>query len=349
MFLTTNYNINKTHDLLTNRTNITVSHNNCPHQIILYNTKNTIENTKQQLKKQHVLYQVLPFHSGFHSPLFNEFVAPHQTHFTNLPIQTPTIPLWSTTNTKPYSNEPDNIHSTTVTHLTKPIRFQKIVKKLYKDNIRCFVQIGPNNLTNFINDTLRNQPHLTVTTINDHHSTLHQLQQLRYTLITSGLQLEPTTILPTQITPPPTSNVPLSLKIPLISIEHDLPILTPTSTPTDLITIDDPIIQKFNHILHNVITTNSAVIDTYHSKLTPTETNDTPTHNDQKNTRTLSIDTYPTLINHTFFHQPTNWPHMTNRFPIVPLTMIIEMIIETKQTLTPEQYIVSVQHLRTYK
>ena len=60
--------------------------------------------------------------------------------------------------------------------------------------------------------------------------------------------------------------------------------------------------------------------------------------------RRLSRPARPLLL-----RQPDGWPNMLDRFPVVPLTMLIEMMMDAGSSLCPTQTVVGLEHLRAYK
>src|SRR6266571_4436167 len=74
---------------------IAISHDNCPHQVIFCGADASVDTALARLGAGGVLCQKLPFRSGFHSPLFAPFLAPHRDNFARLPMQAARLPLWS--------------------------------------------------------------------------------------------------------------------------------------------------------------------------------------------------------------------------------------------------------------
>ena len=51
--------------------------------------------------------------------------------------------------------------------------------------------------------------------------------------------------------------------------------------------------------------------------------------------RTVSTATDPALLDHCFYRQPAGWPTVADRFPVVPMTMMIEMMLDAARALGP--------------
>ncbi|MEJ7731312.1 MAG: hypothetical protein WKG00_19120 [Polyangiaceae bacterium] len=39
--------------------------------------------------------------------------------------------------------------------------------------------------------------------------------------------------------------------------------------------------------------------------------------------RRISVETHPELVDHSFYRQPGGWPEMEDRYPVVPMTMLM--------------------------
>ncbi|MEZ4238077.1 MAG: beta-ketoacyl synthase N-terminal-like domain-containing protein [Myxococcota bacterium] len=121
---------------------IAVSHDNCPHQVILCGHSEPVGTARERLLADGVLCQILPFRSGFHSPLFAEYLAPHAANLEALELRLPHTPLWSATTVSPYPSEPEAVRALVLEHLVAPLRFRELVRTLYDAGARVFVQLG---------------------------------------------------------------------------------------------------------------------------------------------------------------------------------------------------------------
>jgi phosphopantetheinyl transferase len=65
--------------------------------------------------------------------------------------------------------------------------------------------------------------------------------------------------------------------------------------------------------------------------------------------RTLSIDTFPEVRDHTFFRQPPGWPTLSDLHPVVPMTTSIELMKEAAEELVPERTVIALEGVRAYR
>src|SRR5262249_2783848 len=114
------------HRALQGLSDIALSHDNCPHQVVLCGIAASIDMAIGRLEKNGVFCQRLPFQSGFHSPLFTAYVGPHRENFSRLDLRAPRETLWSATTCAMYPRAPDEIRNLAVEHLVRPVRFREL-------------------------------------------------------------------------------------------------------------------------------------------------------------------------------------------------------------------------------
>ncbi|OWY58719.1 hypothetical protein B7486_78460, partial [cyanobacterium TDX16] len=121
---------------------IAVSHDNCPHQSVLCGTDAAVQQALARLGEQRVLGQVLPFRSGFHSPLLEPYLEPARRDVQRTPLAEPDLPVWSATTVAPYPDDPDEVRDLVIRHLVEPVRFRPLAERLHAEGVRAFVQVG---------------------------------------------------------------------------------------------------------------------------------------------------------------------------------------------------------------
>ncbi|MEJ7731311.1 MAG: acyltransferase domain-containing protein, partial [Polyangiaceae bacterium] len=141
---------------------IAVSHDNCPHQVILCGRDADCDTAVERLHAAGVLSQKLPFRSGYHSPLFADFVGPHRRVLAEVSFVSPRVPVWSATTCCPYPAAPEAVRELAVEHLLQPVRFREVTEALWDDGARVFVQVGTGSLVGFADDTLKGRAHLCI-------------------------------------------------------------------------------------------------------------------------------------------------------------------------------------------
>ncbi len=316
---------------------IAVSHDNCPHQSILCGRRDRVRIAVERLGQRGVLCQELPFRSGFHSPLFAEYLAPHRRHLAALALQRPRVPLWSATTCEPYPDDPDAIRALAIEHLVAPVRFRELVLALHARGVRAFVQLGVGSLVGFVDDTLRGRDHVAIAAASAQHSGLSQLARVSAALFVEGFAAE----LELASGPAARPMMPLELGAPLVRLGGAIPTLARASTaPADHAGISDPVVAELLATLDEAAAASRAVVDAYRAKARPDRA---------VVRRTLSVEAVPALIDHCFYRQPPAWPSIADRYPVVPMTMTIGMMIDAARELAPGHVAIAVEDVRAFR
>ena len=167
-----------------------VSHDNCPHQSVVCAPEPAVAEILARAKAAKVLAQVLPFRSGFHSPLFAPHVAALADQFGTIPVVAATVPMWSATSVAPYPDDPDQARTLAGRHLVEPVRFRELAEALVDDGVRVFVQVGTGSLTGFLDDTLRDHDVLTISANVAKQTGIGQLRRVAAALWSSGVDVD---------------------------------------------------------------------------------------------------------------------------------------------------------------
>ncbi|HEY1555387.1 MAG TPA: beta-ketoacyl synthase N-terminal-like domain-containing protein [Kofleriaceae bacterium] len=309
---------------------ISVSHDNCPHQSILCGRRESVRAALERLGARGVLCQELPFRSGFHSPLFGEYLAPHRAHVAELALQKPRVPLWSATTAAPYPDEPARIRALAIDHLVQPVRFRELIENLYADGVRAFVQLGVGSIAGFVEDTLRGRDHLAISAASAKRPVHEELRRVRVALWTEGFVDARRT--------EPRAGAPLQLAAPLVRLGASVPPLSLSAPATAR--PDDPILAELLATLDEAASASRAVVDAYRAGQRPHAITVR---------RTLSADSDPALLDHCFYRQAAGWPTISDRYPVVPMTMTIAMMIDAACRLQPERVAIAVEDVRAYR
>ncbi|MGH3687045.1 MAG: acyltransferase domain-containing protein [Pseudonocardiaceae bacterium] len=303
---------------------IVVSHDNCPHQSIICGEEAVVAAVLDQLWARGVTGQVLPFRSGFHSPMLAPYLDRILDAFAVLPVRSPTIPVWSATTVGPYPDDPAGIRDLAARHLLEPVRFGPLVRRLYETGVRAFVQVGTGSLPGFVADALEGSAHLAMTANTAKRSGLDQLRRVVAALWVEGW-------------------APLLDRLS-------------TSSPAQPSSARHPVLAEFDAVLREAT---AAARDVVHC-WTAVDCSDTvdcgdtaPTRSAPRThaltTRVLSLDTMPYLADHCLIRQPAGWPEATDRYPVVPLTTMLELMVEAARDLVPGRTVVGVRDVRALR
>ncbi|MET8803534.1 beta-ketoacyl synthase N-terminal-like domain-containing protein [Streptomyces sp. NPDC004546] len=165
---------------------IELSHDNAPRQSMVCGPGAAVDEFVRSLRPQGVICQVLPFRSGFHTPMLEPYLAPIREAADRFRLHPPTVAVWSGTTAAPFPRAERAVRELFVRHLLEPVRFRELTEALYAAGHRVFVQAGPGRLTSLIADTLGDRDHLTVAANVPERGGMPQLRRVATALWTAG-------------------------------------------------------------------------------------------------------------------------------------------------------------------
>lgn len=323
---------------MTGLSNLALSHDNCPHQVIACGYRNAIEALGERLRSQGVFCQTLPFVSGFHSPLFADHMAWYQQFFGEADLLEPGLPVWSATTMQPYPAAQADKKELALRHLLEPVRFRGLIRNMYDAGYRVFVQAGTGSLPGFIDDTLKGLPHLALHTNTENRSGLAQLQAVLAALWVEGAEPHSELLEHQTTVRSDTNGIALKLSVPLLRIAQglDSPVLKASSaTPKALPVPDsaDPLGQLLRQTLLDIEQASRDVLELWQEhRLKPQRALTAQQHQvvlESTATRLLDLDsTIPWVHDHALYPQREGWTEQADRHPVVPLTMEVMLIVD---------------------
>ncbi|WP_370592929.1 beta-ketoacyl synthase N-terminal-like domain-containing protein [Streptomyces sp. NBRC 110028] len=171
---------------------IVLSHDNAPSQSMVCGPRDDVEEFVRAMRATGVIAQVLPFQSGFHTPMLAPFLDPIRTLAERFELLLPPrVPVWSGTTAAPYPDTEAEVRRLFVRHLLEPVRFRLLIQALHDAGFRAFVQMGTGQLASLIGDTLQGRDHLVVAANSPHRDGVAQLRRVATALWTEGVPVDP--------------------------------------------------------------------------------------------------------------------------------------------------------------
>ncbi len=65
-----------------------------------------------------------------------------------------------------------------------------------------------------------------------------------------------------------------------------------------------------------------------------------------RETLEVSIETFPWLVDHCFYRQPDGWDDPADRFPVLPMTTMVELLGQVARRLNPDQVVTRIDNIR---
>ncbi|MEV6479936.1 beta-ketoacyl synthase N-terminal-like domain-containing protein [Streptomyces sp. NPDC051576] len=343
---------------------IVLSHDNAPGQSMVCGPDKAVDEFVRSFRAQGVLSQVLPFQSGFHTPMLKPYLAPIEEATNRFRLHPPTVPLWSGTTAAPYPSDETAVRELFIRHLLEPVRFRQLVEAMYAAGHRAFVQVGTGQLGSLIDATLSGRDHLVVAANSPHRSGLAQLRRVAVALWSAGGAIDPAGLESGRATPAARRDRPpvrldldgalVSLDGPsLVKLRAELRTPSPrtTASPLDALTERFPAAAELDALLRDTADTAARLITAGSSSRTaaplPVPSRQPPAPpREWQTTVHVSPDSMPYLMDHCFFPQRANWPDVADRWPVVPATTIVQHIIEAAERTAPGMRAVAVHDAR---
>ncbi|MFK8912400.1 acyltransferase domain-containing protein, partial [Streptomyces sp. YS-3] len=349
---------------------LVLSHDNSPSQSMVCGPEQPVEEFAAKLRAERVLCQVLPFRSGFHTPMLAPYLGPMKRGVDTAEILPQRVPVWSGTTAAPFPADPDAVRALFVRHLLEPVRFRPLVEALYAAGFRAFVQAGTGRLTSLIDDTLKTRDHLTLSANSPRRGGLAQLLRVETGLWAEGYALRPrrTDGPPRATAPdrprPASAPVPLDLTAALVPLdprrleelraelrprtEADGERPGPAPGLGEAVIRRHPVAAELDALLRETADSVTAVLaaaDTPPAARIPAAA---PPAEHRTRLR-VSTDAMPYLLDHCFFPQRPGWPEPADRHPVVPATTVLHHLMAAAERAAPGQRAVAVHDVRLEK
>ncbi|RKS68743.1 acyl transferase domain-containing protein [Actinomadura pelletieri DSM 43383] len=359
----------KARDAATGRSDVFVSHDNGPHQSVICGPAEEVRGILLRLAAEGVLGRELPFTSGFHTPLAHAYEKRLRRSLEALPLREPRVPLWSATTVAPFPRAAADVRDLAVRHLLEPVRFRELIDELYNAaHVRAFVQVGPGSLTGFAADGLGDREHLAVAVNAPNRDGMAQLRRVVAALWAEGYGAAPS--------PPPATGMRLDLGTPLVRLDGAVaPLRLASGVPS--LPADDPVLAELEALLDDATSGAQSVLDALGDRPGPSGRSDDspapvppaenarpedvfpgdagapgvgpPEATERAGSRVFSLDTMPYLSDHCVVPQAPGWPDMSDRFPIVPLATLLEVLADTARELLPGMVVIGFENVRAVR
>lgn len=339
-----------------------LANDNCTNQIVMAGKKVATDLLVKRLQEEQIFHQILPFQSGYHTPLIPEELF---DILTRLPQDTlvfgeTVIPAWSTTILEPYPTDIEEYYKLSLRHLSETVRFRELTEKLYEqENARVFVQINFGSLCSFVEDTLKDKPISVISSIHPSYSGIEQFRRIAALLFIEGRLVNKELLDITEAAAAKAEERKLkldfsdkfTLEFPALKEVMDN-YLQKTKTVFSTLSSysfeesNDPILREVAGNLREIADMQEHILNWYQSNLSGRTVKKEPVTEKQppavrkkvgdtvEKMLRFTLDDHPYLLDHVVVRQPENWP-LEDLNPVVPFAMTIEAFCETATELVP--------------
>lgn len=335
-------------EAITGEPELVISHENSANQTIVCGPAAPVGELVRRLRARGVICQVLPFRSGFHTPMLRPYLGPFEAAADALSVHPPSVPVWSATTATEFPHDEAGVRELYLRHLVEPVRFRSLIENMYAAGIRAFVQMGPGQLGSLIDDTLGRSAHLTIAANSPHRDGLGQLRRVATALWAEG---RPTALGPGARVPAAGRRAQprkLNLGATLISLGDKASGLLDVSgvsgagntgagrSRLDELSARHP---EFGLLLRETEEAAAAVL----AALGPPDPRTFVTG------LRVSTETMPYLLDHSLAEQRPGWPDETDRRPVVPATTMVRLMMDAAEKAAPGLRAVGVSDIRLHR
>ncbi|MEU9799256.1 beta-ketoacyl synthase N-terminal-like domain-containing protein [Streptomyces sp. NPDC051000] len=343
---------------------VVVSHDNCPHQSVVCGDPAGVARVVARLRAEGVLGQELPFRSGFHTPMWEPYLGQVRAAFDRLPLRPAAAGrVWSATTVSPFPTSAEEVRELVVRHLLEPVRFRELTLRMYEEaGVRHFVTLGPGSLPGFVEDTLRDRPHLSVAASSPRLSGVAALRRACAALWTQGQapkwdrlsrDTPPDPIgtpAPNPTLTPPAPPAPTAPAGPATVAGPAAVVGRPPVSRAMPLDLGSPLVRLSPAALARLRATDPAgaelptgsaarapylggaedagtglVAGTGRGAGTEGGAGDSAGRAPGRAVLRLGLDTLPYVRDHRVYLQPAGWPEESDWFPVVPMTTMLEL------------------------
>lgn len=320
-------------ELLAGRLDIVLSHDNAPRQCMVCGPEDAIADVVTAARAQGLLAQVLPFRSGFHTPMLEPYLAPIRDAAEGFRLRPQAVPVWSATTASPYPVDPAGVRELFVRHLVEPVGFRPMVEAMYANGFRAFLVLGTGQLGSLVEDTLRGRDHVVVSATSAHRPGLAQLLRVATALWVDGLEPDLGPIQPRR------AGVRLDLGSAQVSLDERTrkELGAALTDRTELSALDShadrfPLAAELSALLRDTASSAATLLA------------QRPATTAQR--LRVSLADLPYLADHCFFRQRADWPDPADRWPVVPATTLIGHMMAFAEQAAPGRTAVAVHDVR---
>ncbi len=338
------------------QSDVVLSHDNAPNQSIICGPARSVDKLVADFRRRGVVAQVLPFQSGFHTPMLAPYLDSIRAAMGRDTLHPPHTAMWSATTASPYPDGEAAVRELIMRHLLEPVRFRPLIEAMHAAGCTAFIQLGCGQLASLISSTLRGTEHLVITAASPQHEGLAQLRRVATALWVDGLGVD--RLSADELDGPVAAGlgarpVRLDLGAALISLpaEHRLELTGKGRVGVELAGWGG-IAADLAETLHETADAAARVLAARHNgaaQAGPRATDAAAaflTSGEFIGVLRVSTETMPYLRDHCLVAQRRDWPDEQDRYPVVPATTLIAQLADVAEQLVPGTSVAAVRDVK---
>ncbi|WP_333473226.1 beta-ketoacyl synthase N-terminal-like domain-containing protein [Lolliginicoccus lacisalsi] len=349
---------------------VVLSHDNAPNQSMVCGPGKAVTALVEQFRAEGIISQVLPFQSGFHTPMLIPFLEPIIRDLDALTIRAATVPVWSANTTEPFPAAPIEIRAIYLRHLVETVRFRELITRMHDAGNSVFIQMGTGQVSALIGDILQDREHLAIPAHTAKASAADQLDRVLAALWVEGHRTGAEAPVARQgrrmaiamggplvsIPMAQRSGLALHRRQPLAGAIDTSPPAAPAASAWGA--EFSALIADTQRVAQELMTAASAPRAARPAAPRPQPPMPQPPEQQppaqqpprpSRTTLEVSLDAMPYLIDHSFFKMPEGWPIDEDRWPVVPATTLVHHMMEHASSSAPGRVPVALADVRFQK
>jgi acyl transferase domain-containing protein/NAD(P)-dependent dehydrogenase (short-subunit alcohol dehydrogenase family) len=121
---------------------IFIANHNAPDQTVVAGQRELVEEFAGVLVRESFQARLLAVPCPFHTPIMKEAAGILERALHNFPIQPPSVPILSVV-TNDYVSDPEEIRANLVAHMTQPVHYVDLVRRVVIEDSTVLVEVGP--------------------------------------------------------------------------------------------------------------------------------------------------------------------------------------------------------------
>jgi acyl transferase domain-containing protein/phosphopantetheinyl transferase len=345
-----------------------LSNSNCPSQVLLTGTQDALDTLLARLDDAQMLYSILPYGSGLHTPLATIPKSDYADYLADINVQEGEVPVWSSSTLDVIPTNKEDYAALLERQLTQPVYFRELIEKLYDEqDVRVFVQLGVGTLVGFIKETLKGKDFGAVAGCVPEREGADQMRRVLATLFIEGREVNPKFLGVRALYYTATHNL-ATLPRGATPVLTEMPVLAEVVTArygtagprasafAEADAANCPILAAANANMQDAVEIQNELVRLFERMPKTADANDAQGAQSILSRRRaalgaaaeaadaasavpvapktfeepirLTFEDYPYVIDHSIVRQPHDWDHAEDLMVVIPLTMSIELLAE---------------------
>ncbi|MDR1183776.1 MAG: 4'-phosphopantetheinyl transferase superfamily protein, partial [Coriobacteriales bacterium] len=366
-----------------------LSNSNCPSQVLLTGTQDALDALLKRLDEAQMLYSVLPYGTGLHTPLVRVPKNAYTDYLADINVQEGEVPVWSSSTLDVIPTNKKDYAELLESQLTRPVYFRELIEKLYDEqDVRVFVQLGVGPLVGFIKETLKGKDFSAVAGCVPERESADQMRRVLAALFIEGREVDPQFLgvralyytAKYNLTSLPRGATPIFTEMPELAevVTARYGTAGPqTSAFAETDAVSNPILAAANANMQDAVETQNELVKLFERMpkgagasraqaaqlITPRRravigaaaaTTEVAVAlpavpKTFEEPIHLTFEDHPYVIDHSIVRQPRDWDHEEDLMVVIPLTMSIELLAEIALKHAGERKLLKLGRLNAYR